>query len=471
MICRTVVVCLLLSVASANAQVWLPNTAPGRQFAKWLDPFNAADPAQLLHFFDTVLLVRGNRTVPQELALRTQTGGFDLMKIEESLPTSVTGLLKERDGDRFARFTVDVEPAPPNRIVSFRVTLVPRPAEFSVARLTEQGLQTALATEIARRVAADQFAGTVIVAKQGIPVVREAYGFADRTQGVRNTMNTKFRLGSMNKMFTAVAVLQLVQSGRVRLNAVVGDYLSDYPNKNVASRVTIHHLLTHTGGTGDIFGADFRARRLNLKTHGDYVDLFGARDLVHEPGARWQYSNYGFVLLGAIIEKVSGQSYYDYVRDHVFKPAGMASTGSEPEEQGVPGLAVGYMKSPSVKEWVSNAETLPYRGTAAGGGYSTADDLLCFASALQASALLDARHTELLTTAKVDGGPGRYAYGFGDVMAGGVRWVGHNGGAPGMNGDLRIFTASGYVVIVLANQDPPAADRLGEFIANRLPEN
>jgi len=177
------------------------------------------------------------------------------------------------------------------------------------------------------------------------------------------------------------------------------------------------------------------------------------------------------LLLGVLIEKVSGQSYYDYVLEHVYKPAGMTSTASLPEDQAVPDRSVGYTKSGGGDVWKPNTDMLPWRGTSAGGGYSTVEDLLRFANALQNHKLLDARHTELLTTGKMDAfNGGKYAYGFIDQTSGGVRCFGHGGGAPGMNGDLRICPQSGYVIAALANLDPPAAQRIADFAANRLPE-
>ena len=175
-----------------------------------------------------------------------------------------------------------------------------------------------------------------------------------------------------------------------------------------------------------------------------------------------------------LIEKVSGQSYYDYVRDHIFKPAGMTSTGSEPEDQLVAERSVGYTRFGGAG-LRPNTDTLPYRGTSAGGGYSTVEDLLKFATALQASKLLDAKHTELLTKGKVETpGGGKYAYGFQESVVNGLRCFGHGGGAPGMNGELKICpgqdSGSGYVIAVLANLDPPAATRVADFIANRLPK-
>jgi len=165
------------------------------------------------------------------------------------------------------------------------------------------------------------------------------------------------------------------------------------------------------------------------------VKLYGARGLEFEPGSKWEYSNYGFLLLGVIVERVSGQSYYDYVRDHVFAPAGMTGSGSEPEEVTVPGRAKGYMQQKA-----SGCRT-PIRcpiGHVSGGGYTTVGDLLRFASALTGHVLLDAKHTDLLTAGKVDTGQGgKYAYGFEESMEGGARQHRHSGGAPGMNGDLR----------------------------------
>lgn len=268
----------------------------------------------------------------------------------------------------------------------------------------------------------------------------------------------------MNKMFTAVATLQLVEAGKLALDDPIGKHLPDYPNKDVASKVTVRHLLTHTGGTGDIFGPEFDQNRLTLREHSDYVKLYGARGLTHEPGAQFDYSNYGFVLLGALIEKVSGASYYDYVRSKIFQPAGMTSTDSLPETEDVPGRAVGYMRPGDA--WEPNTERLPWRGTSAGGGYSTASDLLRFVQALESGKLISKEMLAEATRSQQD----RYGYGFGVQGKGPLRIYGHSGGAPGMNGDLRVFPQLGYVVVGLSNLDPPAATHMVEFFTQRMPE-
>jgi D-alanyl-D-alanine carboxypeptidase len=460
---------LLATEGPAAAPAQTANTAASRQFHAWLDNFNSGDRAAFLAFLE-----KNNPEQAKEIdglmGFRSRTGGFDFRKMENSDDTHFSAIVKERDSDQFARIAGEVDAAEPHRIRKLDIAAIPTPAEFAMPRGSEEQAIAALRSEIDRQVAADRFSGAVMIAKNGKTVFSGAYGLADRDKKTKNDLTTRFRIGSMNKMFTAVSILQLIQAGKIKLTAPLREYLPDYPNKDVAAKVTIHHLLTHTGGTGDFFGPEFDKHRLELRTLEDYIKLYGARGLEFEPGSKWDYSNYGFLLLGVIVQKVSGEDYYDYVRKHVFMPAGMTSTDSLPEEQSVPQRSVGYTKMGG-DAWRPNSDTLPYRGTSAGGGYSTVEDLQHFAAALLNHQLLDARHTDLLTIGKVDTGRGdKYAYGFMDRTNSGVRSFGHGGGAPGMNGELSIYPQSGYVVTVLANVDPPAAGRIAGFIANRLPE-
>ena len=327
----------------------------------------------------------------------------------------------------------------------------------------------ALRTHIDAATAAGQFSGAVYVARNGQTLFEVAFGLADRERNIANTTFTQFRMGSMNKMLTAVAALQLVQDGALNLHAPIGTYLPDYPNAELAAKVTPHHLLTHTGGTGDIFGPQFMENRTELRTTADYIELYGTRELLFEPGTKFAYSNYGFILLGAVIERVSGSSYYDQVATRVLGPAGMSSTASLPEDSLVPDRAVGYTKWLQAGQLLSNAPTLPYRGTPAGGGYSTVGDLAQFAVALQQRQLLDSAHTTLLLDGKVAAGGAEYAYGFFDRVINGRRFAGHSGGAAGMNGDLAFEPDGGYVIVVLSNFDPPAAQQVSNFILANLP--
>jgi CubicO group peptidase (beta-lactamase class C family) len=422
------------SAATGDAKA-ADQAPPARLFAVWLAAFNAGDIAALQAFQkDHFTAERASKALGAESlrSFRNATGGFELEKTEESSATRFVAVIKERDSDQFARVEVEVAAEQPERVSALELRAIPPPDEFRVARMTESDALGALRVQIDKAVAADRFSGTVIVARHGAPIFTAAYGLADRERKIQNKLDTRFRIGSMNKMFTATAIVQLIQAGKLAPSDTVGKLLPEYPNKRLAAKVTIHHLLTHTGGTGDIFGPDFDAHRLELRTIQDYVKLYGARDLLFDPGAKYQYSNYGFILLGAIIERVTHQTYYEWVSRHVFAPAGMTATASPIEGRADPARSVGYTRPDLDKPWASAADTLPYRGTSAGGG----DD--------------------------------HYAYGFTDSTAGGVRCFGHGGGAPGMNGQLTICD-SGYTVAILANLDPPAASRLASFIVDRLP--
>ena len=440
--------------------------APFKQFSAWLEAFNSGDRTRIGQYLETDW---PTMKLDPQMNLRERSGGFELKALEQATPTTITGLMQEHDSDQFARFIMMIEAEAPNKITRFSINGVPRPAEYPIARMSEADAIAALKAKIEKDAAADRFAGAVLVAKDGKVLFSGAYGMADREKKVPNTVDTRFRMGSMNKMITAVSVLQLAQAGKLKLTDPLGKYITDYPNADIAAKVTIHQLLTHTGGTGDFFGPEFNAHRQELKTLDDYVALFGKRAPQFEPGSQYAYSNYGMILAGVVVERVSKQSYYEYVAEHVYKPAGMTLTGSESESDTVKDRAVGYMRGPG-GAWRPNTDTLPYRGTSAGGGYSTVGDLVRFADALTSHKLLNPEYTELLFKGKVDSLGGRmYAYGFEDERKNGVGSVGHSGGAPGMNGDLRIYLPSGYVVAVLSNLDPPAAGQEIAFLDPRLP--
>jgi D-alanyl-D-alanine carboxypeptidase len=452
---------VLCLASPALAQPVVPDTPAGKVFTAWLTAFNTADAARI-RSFDAEFRPDAP-PASQTLRFRSDTGGFNLLRIDKSGPTLLVALLEEKDSLRVVRLELEVTADPKLTVVSSTLRPIPRPPDLSVPRLTEAELLAAVSTRIDEAAAQDQFSGAVLIARKGEVLLQKAAGRANRETGTPNTVDTQFRNGSMNKMFTAVATMQLVEAGKIRLDDPMSKHLPDYPNKDVASKVTIRHLLSHTGGTGDIFGPLFQKNRQTLRTHSDYVTLYGTRGLGHEPGAEFRYSNYGFVLLGAIIERVSGMSYFDHVRTKVFEPAGMRSTGSLPETETVPNRSHGYMRRKDA--WISNAETLPWSGTSAGGGYSTVGDFFRFAEALQSGKLINRSSLAQMTT------PVRQGYGFGMVIQGqgAGRSFGHGGGAQGQNGELRVFPELGYVVVTLSNLDPPAASRLLEYVVARLP--
>lgn len=322
-------------------------------------------------------------------------------------------------------------------------------------------------------VAENKLSGVVLVAKDGITVASKAAGIANKATGAPIDLKTKFNLASMNKMFTSVAIAQLAQAGRLSFSDTVGKHLPDYPNKEVSDKVTIHHLLTHTSGMGMYWNEKFMAQREKLLTVTAHLPLFASDPLAFPPGEKFQYSNSGYMVLGAIIEKASGKDYHAYVQEHIYKPAGMSDTGFYEPGKEISNLAIGYSRmSPDGKrleEERENTNTREVKGGPAGGGYSTAADLVKFHQALLSYKLLDRKHTELVTTGKVDGPRGsRYGYGFGANTIEGKHTVGHNGGSGGIAVNFEMYPDSGYTAVLLMNSDPPTMMPIVKAIRERI---
>jgi CubicO group peptidase (beta-lactamase class C family) len=313
-------------------------------------------------------------------------------------------------------------------------------------KLTDTSISKRIASYVDSLVTADQFSGVVLVAKEGRPLFERAYGFAVRETGTPNRTDTKFNVGSINKAFTQIAIYQLARSGKLALTDVIKKFLPDYPNREVSEKVTIEHLLSMTSGIGDFFGEEFRAMpKESLRSVADYFPLFAHKPLEFEPGTGRRYSNGGYIVLGAIIEAVTGTDYHEYVRKNVFEPAGMTETDSYFKDGAVGNLAAGYMGRKESR--TRNDAILPARGSPAGGGYSTAGDLLKFTRGLKSGLLYHPR-------VEADGG------------------LGIGGGAPGINAALEWDARTDVVVIVLSNYDPPAAERVaqeifGSFVSGR----
>ena len=259
--------------ASAEAQTRHParsavavdrqGTAEARQqpslrlFRAWLAAFNSGDRARYARFLKRNFPISGSADRTRDMGLREFTGGFDLRKLGRVSVTRVSGWVQERDSDQFVCFVLWVSAAKPPEDRPLVLEAISRPAEFPIARLTEGEAIAGVEALLRKQAAADRFSGAALVAKDGEVRFAGAYGQADRERGIPNTIETRFRIGSMNKMFTAVATLQLVEAGKLALDDPVGKHLRGYPNSEVATKVTVRHLLTHTGGTGDIFGPEY----------------------------------------------------------------------------------------------------------------------------------------------------------------------------------------------------------------------
>ena len=426
----------------------------------WLDAFNADTPSAYRTFI-TKYLPDGLPYIDDDLAVRDVSGGFQLLRTEITAQNQITGWLSDRSWDRFSKVILTAKDAHQLSDIGFRGA--PTPSNFSIVRLGEQDALRMFESKLQIEAEAARFSGSVLVAQKNRILFRQGFGMADLLEKSPAVPQTRFCIGSMGKMFTAVAVLQLVQGNKISLSDTIARYLPDYPNGSLAKKVTIEQLLTHTGGTGDIFGPKYDGHSVEFGSPVKFITLYGARDLDFEPGSKWYYSNYGYVLLGAIIERVTGKQFNAYCVENIFRIAGMLSTSqmlSLGEKSAIPYTgAVGSGLKPLP----------PYYGTPAGGGYSTVDDFWSFAKAIQSNRLLDPKHTSLLTTGKVDTGNGSYSLGLAVSSRNGVPCYGHGGSAPGVNGDLTIYPQSGYITAILCNRGYPLALNAAGFIGARLP--
>ncbi len=264
--------------------------------------------------------------------------------------------------------------------------------------------------------ARDLFSGTVLITRGNDTLLQKSFGLADKEHNVPNANDTKYNIGSINKLFTRTALRQL----GVDFSKPLRTYLPDYPSP-IADKVTIQQIAEMSSGMGDVFGPKYDATpKDRIRSLNDYVPFFVDQPLEFEPGTKRRYSNAGYIVLGLVVERLSGMSYYDYVRTKLFAPAGMNDTDSYPVDAIVANRAIGYM---GPKHARTNIYELPARGSSAGGGYSTVADLLRF-----------------VRTYEIQGGFG--------------------GGAEGIN--AAVEHEGEYTIVVLSNYDPPTAEHVAQ---------
>lgn len=471
---------LLLSLLLVSQ---LPTTPAGTQLAEWLRVFATGDQEAYTRFiaerYTKPLLDETAADYRAGLAGRTflDARGFEVRSVEKSEPHTITVLAQASLTGLWYRISMSVETSPPHRITAYTSQRIQPP---KVRKLNERELVREIRAFVARLAAADAFSGTILVAKNGRPIYQTARGLASRQHNAPVRIDTKFNIASIGKNFTAVAILQLAEQGKLALDDRVGRFLPDYPSQDVREKVTIHHLLSHTSGLGELYSPKYECLKGSLREVRDYFPLFAdePKPLEFSPGERWQYSNIGYILLGAIVEKASGENYYAYIRRHVFQPAMMINTNFYEADVDVPNRATGYTHFIDLGD--NNYEfhlsalrnTLlrtTIRGNPQGGALSTAPDLLRYTLAL--SKLVTPRSLALMTTPKVearriDAAVTSWGYGFELESVASQRVLGHTGGDFGVSSVFRIYPDSGnYTVIVLSN-----TDRAGQIAIYKLQE-
>jgi len=289
------------------------------------------------------------------------------------------------------------------------------------------------------------FSGSVLMARDGKILFSKAYGFANREWDVPNTPQTKFRLGSITKQFTAMAIMQLQEKGLLSVSDPFSKYAPEFPN---GDRFTIHHLLTHTSGVFSITSLpDFRKLMIEPLSMEEIFSKFQDRPLEFEPGSQFKYSNSGYIMLGHVIEVVTGESYAEYLRKNIFAPLGMADTGYDDFIEVIKNRASGYSYSRIDGKFTNAPYIDMHIPHGAGALYSTVEDLYTWDRALYTEKLVSTESLKTIFTPNLNG----YGYGWGIVDNNGRKIHAHNGGIQGFVSHISRYPGEKAVLIILSN--------------------
>jgi len=454
--------------AQEGKQVQLPDTPAGQQVQKFLHALDSGEYETYIkeNFSEQFLK---DYPMTEHLGFFRQMsmmhGGFRIHSIEKSTEDEFVFIGKSKKMDAWRRLLFEIESEPPYRVSGLGIEMAAPPEGMDriEKKLTEKEILEFAESELQKMAESDDFSGAVLIAKNGKALFRKAYGMASKRFNIPNNIETRFNIGSINKSFTGMAIAQLLEKGKIHLDDKLDKYLPDFP-KEIAAKVTIRHLLTMRSGMGSYWNDEWETKWAKIKTVEALIEIIRKIPLDFEPGTQMQYSNSGYAVLGAIIEKVSGQSYYDYVRENIFMPAGMPNTDSYELDQIVPNLAIGYTANRSENPYKNNKlqNNLfihSVKGAPAGGGYSTLDDLLNYVEALKQNKLAGAKYTNMNLSMfrnleNPDKRPPAIAIA---------------GGAPvGINAFVGALIEDGYTVVVLSNYDPPTAQMFGMKITKML---
>jgi CubicO group peptidase (beta-lactamase class C family) len=448
------IVCFSLSVFAQTPATTAADAAEQRARA-FVDAINSNNRETWRKFITESFAKPALERLPVEARLNNyariydETRGLTVQNVRRTKPNEVAVSVKTNLTGQVLEVMFMVDEQAPYHLRGMGMRPLDTP---STKKLSDREIAAELDDFMKKVSAADVFSGTVLVAKGDNVLYEKAFGEANKDFKVPNNVNTKFNLGSMNKMFTAVAIAQLVEAGKLSFDDPLSKFMPEFPDRESAEKIKIKHLLSHTSGLGSYFNKTFmESSRARYRTIDDFLELAKDEKMQFEPGTKWQYSNTGMLVLGRVIEKASGQNYYDYIRENVYKKAGMTNSDSYELDTVNPNLAVGYEKSFTDQGTVfrSNIFMHVVRGGPAGGGYSTVGDLLKFARALQSGRLVGKEYVKILTSPKPELSSPDYGYGFG--VGKNPAWTGHNGGFIGISSDLTIFTDSDYTAVVLSN--------------------
>jgi len=485
------ILCLTLAVAavpasSQNAEVQAAALTPAQQATGTLLAAINGSHAARSGLVQTAFTAKAleNESAQSRLKwldrIATDSGGLSVISSVPQGERMVEVIVATRRGAKFGKLVVFTSKAEPGKISDIFLLAARDPSKVKAEAWPTGPLPMArVASEIEKRTAElaaeDIFSGVLLVAKGDKVIVSRAYGLADQEWRIPNRTDTAFHIASAGKMFTAAAILQLSKRRKLSLDDTLAKWVPEYPHPE-ASKITLRQLLTHSAGIGDWDG-----RQVSGPRSGAELAATMTQPLTSDPGSRFNYSNAGFVLLQAVVEKATGQSFADALGELVFKPAGMTRTGLWPVTAIVANRATGYLRPSDdplgLGPRYSNQQFLGYDGNGSGGGYSTAADLLAFNRAIATGRLLGPALTKEMLTPRIDFAgaqrPSKYGYGVNLDDCAGHSTFGHGGGGPnsGVSSVDYYVRDSGWSIIVLSNYDPPAAEDLAysicQFVAGR----
>jgi CubicO group peptidase (beta-lactamase class C family) len=462
----------IATAAPAN----LPDTAVGKLGAELIRHVNADTPEQIRKWAPTVLssaIDAGDASdfVNGLVSAVRESGGVDLTEAHTQQGMLVL-TVKVHRGGRLVLFVLAADPAQPGKLGHAELFPMDDPTVYAgwpKTAVSHAQMKQLIHAALDRLVRADDFSGCVTVADGGEMVFDECRGLAERNFDVPVDHQTRFRVASVGKMFTAVAIGQLVEAGKLSWDSTLAQLVPEYPDHAAAKKITVWELLHHTSGLGDFFVPAFFEHREKYIDPADYLGLIARQPKPGEPGKGFHYSNAGYVLLGRIIENVSHEGYFDYIQHHVFAPAGMRSSGFNTLDEVTPKLAVGYFhESPFSTKWKANWMKIPFKGSPAGDAYSTNADLLRFAAALRSGKLLKQATLAEMFKDPVPMGPGAIKAGFGERLSHGRHIRGHQGGIEGETTDLAMIWETRGAVALTSNEGQSQTWLLAEKIADLL---
>ncbi len=454
----------------------LPDGVKGERIKALIDTLNSGDPEQIRQFLNKNCTERFRNIAPMDGHIEVfqgflqETGGVDFFGIRSYVPErkgQTAVILKDRNFDGWRALILRFSDAPESLIGGASFTAASPPADLQEPPLSGEKFLSETKAFMDRLVAKDMFSGTLLIARGDRVLLTMAAGEASKAFHVLNNIDTKFNLGSMNKMFTSTAVVRLAEKGKISLDDPISKYIDEtWLPKDVTDKITVRHLLTHSSGLGSYFNETYqKSSRALFRKLDDYKVLIKDDRPSFEPGKRFQYSNTGMFLLGVIIEKATGEDYFEHIRKVIYEPAGMTNTDCYEMDYPVENLAIGYSPDPkSPYGWQNNLYMHVIKGGPAGGGFSTVRDLHKFALALLGGTYVSKESLKEMWTDHLGA---NYGYGFRVATGAAGRVVGHGGGFPGINSNLDIYLDSGTIVAVMSNTDrgaSPVAAKIGEWL-------